>query len=131
MSSPNARFIQTAVGRNNLGKSECEAYSDSKSKNLPWQVRMRGLFRQQKQEPASASPNARPIQTAEARTCLGKSECEAYSDSKSKNLPWQVRMRGLFRQQKQEHAFGKSECEVYSDSGRKKQPWQVRMRIDR
>jgi hypothetical protein len=69
-------------------------------------VRMHGLFGQYEQEIANDCPNQEVIWTEEAGICLWLSECMAYSDRTSRNLPMVVRMHDLFGQYEQEIAYG-------------------------
>jgi hypothetical protein len=82
--------------------SEYEAYSDRTSRILPWIVRIRGLFRQDKREFAMDSPNTKLIRTGQAGICHGLSECGAYSDRTGRKSLRIVRIRSLFRQDKQD-----------------------------
>jgi hypothetical protein len=53
---------------------------------------MHGLFGQYEQEIAYGCPNQEVIRTVRAGNSLWLSECVAYSDRTSRNLPMNVRM---------------------------------------
>jgi predicted alpha/beta-fold hydrolase len=103
---PNAWLIWTEQAGNSIWLSECMACLDRTSRKLPMVVRMHGLFGQNEQEIANDCPNQEVIRTERAGNCLWLSECMAYSDRTSRNLPMIVRMHGLFGQNKQEFAYG-------------------------
>ncbi len=72
--SPNASPIRTARASFGPEESECEPYSDSRSKFWLRGVRMSDQFGQQEQALAPRSPNASPIRTAQAS--FGSEESE-------------------------------------------------------